>query len=247
MLINYPIILILALISGMTTLVGAGLATYCKGNIKAIVMGIGFSTGIMLMISFFELIPEALEKSALLNVVMAVLAGIIILAFLNFIIPHSHLMKEKEKNKSYLYKVAFLVTLGLILHDFPEGFAMANSYALAPNLGIFVAVAIALHNIPEEFAIAAPIVMLKDKKFLYKAAFISSLAEPAGAIFGLIGITIIPSLTPIFLAFAAGAMIFVSIHELVPFAQKYKLPLYFISGIILSILVFLLLKFFFTL
>ena len=86
--------------------------------------------------------------------------------------------------------------------------------------------------------------ILNDKKFLYKAAFISGLAEPAGAIIGLIGITIVPTLTPIFLSFAAGAMIFVSIHELIPFAQKYKMPWYFILGIILSIIIFLLLNYF---
>ena len=246
MAINYPIILFLALISGMTTLIGAGLAVCCRGNQKAIVTGIGFSTGIMLLISLLELIPEALKNTSLLNVIVALFAGIICLGLLNFIIPHSHIIKGKEKSKSQLYKVAFLVVIGLILHDFPEGFAMANSYILTPNLGILVAIAIALHNIPEEFAIAAPIIILKDKNFLYKAAFISGLAEPAGAAIGLIGVAIVPTLTPIFLAFAAGAMIFVSIHELIPFAYKYKMPWYFVGGVIFSMTIFLLLNYFFS-
>ena len=243
MTINYPVILLLALISGMTTFIGAWLAVCCRNNNKTIVAGIGFSTGIMLLISFFELIPEALKQTPLQNVLLSSLAGFVLLALLNFILPHSHLIKENEKTNGSLYKIAYLVAIGLILHDFPEGFAMANSYVLAPKLGILIAVAIALHNIPEEFAMATPIVVLNDKKFLYKAAFISGLAEPAGAVIGLIGITIIPSLTPIFLSFAAGAMIFVSLHELIPFANRYKMPLYFINGIILSILVFLILRF----
>ncbi len=242
--INYLIILVLSIISGLTTLIGTGLAIFCRNNVKAIVTGIGFSTGIMLAISFFELIPEALDETSLATTLLATSAGLLVLGLLNYIIPHSHLIKENNKKRTSLYRIAFLVTFGLILHDFPEGFAMANSYIINPNLGILVAVAIALHNIPEEFAIAAPVVLLKDKKFLYKAAIISGLAEPAGAVVGLVGITILPTLTPIFLAFAAGAMIFVSIHELIPFAQKYKIPIYFIFGIILSILVFFLLNYF---
>lgn len=245
MLNDYFIILILAVLSGMTTLIGVFLAFCCKNNIKAIVTGIGFSTGIMLLISFFELIPEALNNSPFINVILAFIAGIIVLALLNYLIPHSHLAKESERDKSSLKKIAYLVTIGLILHDFPEGFAMANSYILSPNLGILVAISIALHNIPEEFAIATPIIILKDKKFLYKTAFISGLAEPAGAVIGLIGISFIPQLTPIFLAFAAGAMVFVSFHELIPFAKKYKLPLNFLAGVVLSIITFLFLNLFF--
>jgi len=241
---NNLIILALSIISGLTTLIGTSLAIFCKNNIKSIVAGMGFSTGIMLAISFFELIPEALGETSLVITLSATLVGLLVLALLNYIIPHSHLIKASSKNRTGLYKVAFLVTFGLILHDFPEGFAMASSYIINPNLGIFVAIVIALHNIPEEFAIAAPAVLLKDRKFLYKAAIISGLAEPAGAVVGLAGIAVLPVLTPIFLAFAAGAMIFVSIHELIPFAQKYKMPVYFIFGFVLSIIVFFLLKYF---
>jgi len=239
---NYLIILVLALLSGITTLIGTWLAFCCKGNIKAIVTGIGFATGIMLMISFFELIPEAIQALSTIKTVIIVSAGVAIIGILNFIVPHTHFIKSKNNQKKILYKTALLVTFGLILHDFPEGFAMANSYILAPGLGLLVALAIALHNIPEEFAIAAPIVILEDKKFLYKSAFISGLAEPAGAILGLIGLALIPTAAPMFLAFAAGAMIFVSFHELMPFAKKYQKPGYFSLGIILSIIIFLLLR-----
>jgi ZIP family zinc transporter len=65
------------------------------------------------------------------------------------------------------------------LHDFPEGFAMANSYMASPELGILVALAIAIHNLPEEFAMAVPVVPLRTKKLLYGAAALSALAEPA--------------------------------------------------------------------
>jgi ZIP family zinc transporter len=239
---NYLVILILAFLSGITTIIGVWLAIWCKNNNKAIVAGIGFSTGIMLLISFFELIPESIQVASVWSTIISVLAGIIVVAILDWIIPHAHLIKEGDNSKKHLYKIAYLVVFGLILHDFPEGFAMANSFVLNPSLGIMVAIAIALHNIPEEFAIATPIVLLENKKFLYKTAFISGLAEPAGAILGLIGISFFPQAIPIFLAFAAGVMIFVSCHELMPFAKRYNQPAYFIIGIILSIITFLVLR-----
>ena len=85
---------------------------------------------------------------------------------------------------------------------------MANSYIASPSLGVLVAVAIALHNVPEEFAIAVPAVLLRRKSFLYGSALFSALAEPAGAIVGLVAVDFLPALNPLFMAFAAGAMVF---------------------------------------
>jgi len=100
---------------------------------------------------------------------------------------------------------------------------MANSYISSPSLGLLVALAIAIHNIPEEFAMAVPIVMVKKKRFLYRAAFLSGLAEPFGAIIGLTATHLYHALNPLFMAFAAGAMVFISVHELLPMAKRYQL------------------------
>jgi ZIP family zinc transporter len=136
---------------------------------------------------------------------------------------------------------AYLVAFGLILHDVPEGFAMANAYVAAPKLGVLVAVGIALHNLPEEFAMAAPLVMLRSRRALYGAAVLSAMAEPVGAVIGLVALGIMPALNAHFLAFAAGAMLFVSIHELVPMAKRYHHPGLFMWGMLLSAVVYALL------
>lgn len=235
----YVAVILLAFLSGLTTLIGAALALYFKKSIKGIVIGIGFSAGIMLLISFFELIPESIGSAGIINTIITAAFGILLVGSLNFIIPHTHLIKEKGRFDSRLLRAAYLVAFGLILHDFPEGFAMANSYIYSPSLGILIASAIAIHNIPEEFAMAIPIVRLKKKGFLLKAAFISGLAEPAGAIIGLFAISFLPALNPLFMSFAAGAMIFISIHELLPMAIRYKKISLFIFGTILSIFVYL--------
>jgi ZIP family zinc transporter len=128
---------------------------------------------------------------------------------------------------------------GLILHDVPEGFAMANAYVASPSLGVLVAVAIALHNLPEEFAMSVPLVLLKSKRALFGAAVLSALAEPVGAVIGLAAVGIAPALNAHFLAFAAGAMLFVSAHELIPMAKRYGHLGSFILGALVSVLVYL--------
>lgn len=88
---------------------------------------------------------------------------------------------------------------------------------------------------------AVPIVMAKKKRFLYTAAFLSGLAEPLGAILGLVAAHFHPVLNPLFMAFAAGAMVFVSVHELLPMAKRYQHIKLFILGGIISVLVYALL------
>ena len=238
----YIAVLLLAFLSVLTTLLGVALAIYIGKNERAIAIGIGFSAGIMLLISFFELVPEAVSEIGMGTALVAVTLGMLIIAALHWIIPHTHLVEEKGAFSQTLLKTAYLVAFGLILHDVPEGFAMANSYIASPSLGVLVALAIAIHNIPEEFAMAVPIVMVKKRRFLYTAAFLSGLAEPLGAVIGLVAVHFHPALNPLFMAFAAGAMIFVSVHELLPMARSPPKRLGLSLGIIISVFIYTLLS-----
>ena len=236
---NFAVIL-LSFLSVITTIIGVALAIVFKKGLNKISIGIGFSAGIMLLISFFELIPESVASAGVVETLISIFLGVLFVGVLNLIIPHTHLIKEKGKFNSSLLKTAYLVAFGLILHDFPEGFAMANSYIFSPSLGLLIALAIAIHNIPEEFAMAVPIVLSKSKRsFLFKIAFLSAIAEPGGAILGLLAVNFLPVLNPLFMSFAAGAMIFISVHELYPLAKKYKRISSFILGLILSVFVYL--------
>jgi ZIP family zinc transporter len=131
-----------------------------------------------------------------------------------------------------------LIVFGLVLHDLPEGFAMANAYVAAPGLGVMTAIAIALHNIPEEFAMAVPGAARRRMHMLLGAALLSALAEPVGAVIGLLAVGVAPSLNGAFLAFAAGAMLFVSVHELIPMARRYPHGGYFVLGAAASVIVY---------
>lgn len=235
---TYLAVVSLACMSVFTTIAGVALALRFRENKSGIAIGIGFSAGIMLLISFFELIPESAAEAGMPTVLIAAGLGGLLLFALHLVIPHTHLAEERNGIGAGTLKSAYLVVFGLVLHDVPEGFAMANSYVASPTLGVLVAVAVALHNLPEEFAMAVPAVLLRKKVFLYGSALLSALAEPAGAIIGLVAVDFLPALNPLFMAFAAGAMIFVSVHELVPMARKYgNLPL-FAVGLALSGLVY---------
>ncbi len=232
-------ILILAFLSGLTTLIGAALAIIFNKSTKLITAGLGFAAGIMVWISILELVPESFKSVGLGRGIIGFVLGILTILVLNLIIPHSHYCQEQSVLKIRLLRSAYLCALGLIIHDFPEGFAMANSFFHSPQLGLLVALGIALHNIPEEFAIAVPIVLAKKERgSLFKIALISGLAEPAGAIIGLLASSIIPRLIPIFLSFAAGAMVFISLHELIPTAIIYRKNLQLLEGIFLSLVVY---------
>jgi len=238
---TYVAVLLLAFLSVVTTLLGVTLAIYVGKSERAIAVGIGFSAGIMLLVSFFELVPEAVDAAGAGTALTAFVLGMLIVATLHWVIPHTHLVEERGAFRQTLLRTAYLVAFGLILHDVPEGFAMANSYIASPSLGILVALAIAIHNVPEEFAMAVPIIAVKRRRFLYTAAFLSGLAEPLGAIVGLVAVHFHPALNPLFMAFAAGAMVFVSVHELLPMARRYHKTHLFVLGTILSAFVYALL------
>lgn len=234
------IIILLAIASGLTSLAGVVFAFFFERRVRCIVAGMGFSTGLMLMISVFELIPESLLASGLSMTLGITFAGAIFLGVLDYVIPHTELIRAKGRLNGYLVKAAYLVAFGLMLHDIPEGFAMASSYAYRAGLGLFIAISIAAHNFAEGFAMAIPLVITQEKSFLVKLALMSALAEPFGAVLGIAAASLVPGLTPLMMAFAAGAMIYVSVHELMPLAQRYGRIWVFLVGMGFSVVIYLL-------
>jgi ZIP family zinc transporter len=230
-------VLLLSLMSLATTWIAVALAIRVRENAAAVSTGMGFSVGIMLLISLFELVPEAHARlgwgPTLLGFVLG--AGLVWAAHL--VVPHTHLVAEPGPIDPALVRSVYLVLFGLILHDVPEGFAMANAYVASPSLGLLVSVAVALHNLPEEFAMAVPAVALRSRRVLYGAAALSAMAEPAGAALGLVATSIAPGLNAHFLSFAAGAMSFVAIHELIPMARRYRHLAFFLAGLVVSTVV----------
>jgi ZIP family zinc transporter len=239
---TWTIVLLLALMSGLTTLLGVVIAIRLEKNARAIALGIGFSAGIMLLISGVELLPASLRDAGAARTWGGAALGAGLIAALHVVIPPVHLFEERGLLDASMLRASTLVALGLILHDVPEGIAMANAYIDSPSLGVRVAFAIALHNVPEEFAMAVPAVASRSRTMLFAMAVVSALAEPVGALVGLVLVQLEPALNAFFIALAAGAMIFVSVHELLPMAARVgNLPL-FGAGLALSVPVYVLLR-----
>lgn len=232
------VVIVLSLLSVATTAAGVALALRFRRSRRGIAFGIGFSTGIMLLIACLELLPEAAGRGGGPVALLTAAAGAGVFWVLHLAVPHIHLFRETAPLRAPVMRSALLVVAGLVLHDLPEGFAMAQSYIASPSLGIVTALGIALHNLPEEFAMAAPVAALRLRRMLYVSALISALAEPMGAILGLVASGVWPDLLPLFLAFAAGAMGFVSLHELLPMARRYRQPQRFAAGMAASLLAY---------
>jgi zinc transporter, ZIP family len=245
--------LMLTSIAGLSTTIGSliGLA-FKRENIKFMSFVLGFAAGVMVGVSFFELLPLGFEEIGFLRASLAFIAGFILIFIIDYFIPHEYIgQKERidDITDKKLLRTGLFVALGIAIHNFPEGMATFYSSLVNTKLGIAIAIAIAIHNIPEGIAVSAPIYKAtgsKRKAFLW--SFLSGIVEPIGAI--LTAFILLPFLNFIILGYIlssiAGLMVFISIDELLPISKSYGLShipiLSFIAGMIIMILSLALLK-----
>lgn len=244
------------LFAGLSTGIGSLIAILSKKtNEKFLCISLGFSAGVMIYISFMELMPTALAdltkqlgtKSATLYLILAFFIGIGIIALIDFLIPSKdnphelHNVEEISKHKvKSLKRVGLITAMSIAIHNFPEGIATFSATLSNPELGIPIAIAIAIHNIPEGIAVAVPIYHAtgsRKKAFWY--SFLSGLSEPLGAIIGYFFLLQFwsPTLNGLLLGATSGIMIFISIDELLPTAKKYGKHHHAIMGLIVGMFV----------
>lgn len=200
-----------------------------------------FSSGIMIAVVFYDLIPEALALGNIGSTLTGIFLGIISLTLLNKHLPHSHLPQRREVDNHHrastrLVRTGALLGLGIAMHNFPEGLAIGAGYVASQELGIGLAIALALHNIPEGMAMAAPLVaggMDRYRVLLWTvlAGVPMGLGALVGGLFGNFSVLVLSTA----LGFAAGAMIFLVFHELIPEARKLNNPRSSILGTIIGI------------
>ncbi|WP_010532173.1 zinc transporter ZupT [Lentibacillus jeotgali] len=235
---------LLTLIAGLATGIGSVLAFLAKTtNTKFLSFALGFSAGVMIYVSMIDIFSKAQE--ALVGVMGEVdgtwltvggfFGGIMLIALIDRFIPkqsNPHEMKKIEdmrKNGSKvadpdLLKMGTFTALAIGIHNFPEGIATFMSALQDPALGIAIAFAIAIHNIPEGIAVSVPIYYAtNDRRKAFRWSFLSGIAEPVGAVVGFL--VLMPFLGDVMFgvifAAVAGIMVFISLDELLPAAQKY--------------------------
>jgi ZIP family zinc transporter len=230
--------LALTLLAGLSTGIGSLIAlTARRTNRKFLCFSLGLSAGVMIYVSFMEMLPaarEALvavsgERIGILHLLLAFLGGIALITLIDFLVPESgnpHEMHgvEEMNRKDPLHRAGLIVALSIAIHNFPEGVATFMSALEGLDVALAITLAIAIHNIPEGIAVSVPIYHAtgsRRKAFAY--SFLSGLAEPAGALIAWLFLTPFwtPAISGITLAAVSGVMVFISLDELLPSAEKY--------------------------
>lgn len=220
------------LIPFLGTSLGAAMVFFLKKQISGVVQKslTGFAAGVMVAASFWSLLQPALDGSAamgslaFLPAAVGFLIGVGFLLLLDVITPHMHMDSQSEGPKNGFRRTTKLI-LAVTLHNIPEGMAVGVVYAglLSGSSGITAAGAltlslgIAIQNFPEGAIVSMPLLaegMPKRKTFLM--GVLSGAVEPVAALVTLLAAGLITPVMPYFLAFAAGAMMFVVVEELIP-------------------------------
>lgn len=132
------------------TTIGGILGVICKKQSKKFLSFIlAFASGLMLAIICFDLIPEALEITSIATAILGILLGIIVMIGCDVVVQRKLNRKAKVQQKSQLLKTGMVVSIGLAIHNFPEGLAIGSGFGASLTLGYSLAIAICLHDIPE--------------------------------------------------------------------------------------------------
>lgn len=235
----------LTLMAGLSTGIGSLLALITrKTNHRFLAGALGFSAGVMVYVSFVELFAESRRiltemmglREGLLYTTLSFFGGILLIAIIDKLVPsveNPHEPKAVEeilpenvdqRKRQSLLRMGLFSALVIAIHNFPEGMATFMAALDNPALGFSIAVAIAIHNIPEGIAVSVPIFFAtgsRKKAFVY--SFLSGLAEPLGAVIGYLVLR--PFIDDVvfgcILSSVAGIMVFISLDQLMPTAEKY--------------------------
>ena len=221
------------------TAFGASFVIFFKTINKNVLNGmLGFAAGVMIAASFWSLLApgiamaEELDQTAYLTAAIGFLSGGGFLYLVDKILPHLHLGLDTSKAEGIktTWQRSILLVLAITLHNIPEGLAVGVAFgAVAAGVGtsatlagaVALAIGIGLQNFPEGAAVSIPLRregFSRKKAFLYGQA--SGIVEPIAGVLGAYAVTRVQPILPFTLAFAAGAMIYVVIEELIPEAQR---------------------------
>jgi ZIP family zinc transporter len=226
----------LTLLAGLSTGLGSIAALFTgRTNTRVLSIGLGFSAGVMIYVSFVEFLSLAEDTVGGWTTAAAFLGGMIVIAAIDRLVPfpqNPHEVRRVEEiceeagecRLSGLHRTGIVTAGAIALHNMPEGMATFSSALLDPGLGVAIAVAIAIHNIPEGIAVSVPIFYATGSRVqAFGYSLLSGLAEPVGALiaFFLLSPYLDAALSGTIFAVVAGIMVFVALDELLPAAREY--------------------------
>lgn len=217
--------LALTLFAGLATGIGS-LAAYFipRPDMRYLSLSLGFAAGVMIYVGFVDLFCSSKSVLGFGYANLFFLLGLALIYALDHLIPHIHMDGQVDSQCSRLYRTGIMTTIGMAIHNLPEGMTVALVSLADLRLGIPVAVAIAIHNIPEGMACSIPLYCAtSDRKRSCLLSFAAGMTEPLGAVLAVL--LLYPFLNDWLLAAAsalvAGIMVFISFDELLPIANRY--------------------------
>ena len=228
--------LLLSTLAGFSTMIGTVIIFISpKKNERLLSISLGLAGGVMISVSFMELLPEALghfsnitnQYLATILMVITLIFGVVFASLLDKLIPHNEENDTHEMKHENLFRVGIVSALAIMIHNFPEGIATFMASYESSDLGMAIAIAIAFHNIPEGLTVALPMYISTGsrKKALF-TTFISSLAEPIGALLAFLVLR--PYINDLSLGIIfgmiSGIMLYIALEELLPSSRDYGYP-----------------------
>lgn len=237
----------LTIAAGLSTGLGSAIAFFARRtNLRLLSVGTGFSAGVMLWVSFVDILPKARQaletafgarEGAWLSV-GAFFLGILLILAIDRLVPGDENPHEVRsalelaslgqatapQGAARLRRTGTALAIAIAIHNFPEGLATFLAALDDPKVGLAIAIAVALHNIPEGVSVAVPIFYATGRRRVaFGWSLLSGLAEPAGAIVGYLALR--PFLTPgvmgVLFGAVAGIMVFISLDELLPTSRAF--------------------------
>ena len=235
--------------AGLATGIGSTIAFFAKTTNKSFfAVSMGFSAGVMIYLSFVEILPKSTiyiseyvsEIEAAAIAAGALVAGLVLMAVIDALVPSGanphentqvELMGEtqtplqgvQQERDRALLRMGVFIALAIAIHNSPEGLATFLLVLDDPEMGIALAIAVAMHNIPEGIAVSVPVYhATKSKLKAFRLSFLSGLAEPAGAVIGYLILAQFLNhfVLGIIFAMVAGVMVFLAIDTLLPTARN---------------------------
>ncbi|HBO83961.1 MAG: hypothetical protein A2073_06775 [Deltaproteobacteria bacterium GWC2_42_11] len=237
----------LTTLAGLATTIGSIIALFYKEPTpRYMAFTMGFSAGVMILVSFVELLQQGIKSIGFTYGHIAFFSGMGIMYAIDVLFPHDYIMEKHNLHrhddavKDRLKKASVFVAAGIAIHNFPEGMATFAGTMKSTDTGIAIAAAIAIHNIPEGIAVSVPVYASTGnarKAFLWST--LSGISEPIGALIA--GFILLPFLndtvTGFLLAAVGGLMVFIAFDELLPISHSYGKEHLSIIGVITGMMV----------
>lgn len=238
----------ITLFAGLATGIGSAVAYFAqRTNLSFLAISLGFSGGVMVYVSFTEILRKAEDILVELHgaetgawmTAGGFFAGLLLMALIDWLVPEKanpHEPTPRDELADYqthhdarvpqarLLRMGLFSALAIAIHNFPEGLATFLAALEDPSLGVAIGIAIAIHNIPEGISVSVPIFYATgDRKKAFGYSFLSGLSEPVGALVGylILSTFLTPGVLGFTFALVAGIMVYISLDELLPTAREY--------------------------